>query len=71
MIVSEKPNTKWEDVAGLDAAIDSFKEAIFAGTISTAFHRKATSLVGSFAVRGGSCTVSMCFHALMYADMLH
>lgn len=27
-IVSEKPNVKWDDVAGLDAAKDALKEAV-------------------------------------------
>ena len=27
-IVMEKPNVKWEDVAGLDAAKESLKEAV-------------------------------------------
>lgn len=27
-VVSEKPNVKWDDVAGLDAAKDALKEAV-------------------------------------------
>lgn len=27
-IITEKPNVKWEDVAGLDAAKDALKEAV-------------------------------------------